>query len=317
MVDSGFPAFRAKTYWVDEDHVLYSGYIGPKPRNAEEFENTPRGVYVWDVRDGSRKILSPVPSYFCFSDGKAFYYRSKSKRGYMARWANGSFPPVDQHVPLSSGRIDIAEFDCLRKERPAEMVGRRWIPLKMGDGYLDGGDKTIDLQDGLRMTMRDEDGRVVSNLSITERVWSPYRSSYYEFSGRYFLNPSAFFKPDVNRWKKQGCADGWWLSRRGELERVCTRIPEWAPHGGNGVYVPTAAGMLLKTSRKGRPGLYLIRKDRYALLTAGYIDGIGVSPSGCRIAFSHMKNLEAGRMGGLGQPTVMMIELCDPGSRNK
>jgi hypothetical protein len=325
ILDSGFGSDDSQIYWLDESQVLFKGYSGPKPKTVEENQNLQIGLFIWDTKNNTVTRYSDVKSnFYCYGDGHIYYdlgieESSDHPRGIW-HYMYGPFRDEQEVVKVVGAEPDEYEWNklaCKRQQRPAAMQNRVWIPLREGDGYLDLGSIGPHNKDVPNAVLYTASNKQIP-LRFSRNDVGTTSIRYYAFKKGYFLWQHVFGQPVVDgvvqqdrreAWMQTGCLAGWWVLPDGQSEAVCIPAGPWVP--GAVAVIPAKVGLLIISKQQGRPGVYLSEDDTALKVINGYAEGAALSPDGCRIAFSHAADLEAMRVGGTGQRTLKLINLCN------
>ncbi len=326
ILDSKFGASDKQVYWLDEDRVIFYGYEGPKPKNEEELGKLKYAIYIWDTKNNQVRKYDNGAG-LCYQDGYIYYsfpqdYVKDPSKKHSESWKEGLFGNEVAYIKQYNAEegkdwyknYERSEISCKVSKRPATMQGRYWFPLLEGDGYLDGGkDNTIHPSEWEKTKYIRGDG---VEISLPIKFAEDYNEvSYVTHAKAYLLQKTSW----NSYWIKNRCIPVWWLANNGDVKNQCVHINKisndilrWLElsRGMGSVIYPTVNGYFL-VFKNNRWAGYLISGAGTEVVKYGYIEGVSVSPNGCKIAFSYAKDWEAMRVGGEGQRTVVATNLCN------
>ena len=331
VYDANFAALDAKIYWLDNNRILFTGFEGgKKPSSTKNKSQIRWGLYIWDVDAGNVTKYADAKALACFSDGYIEYtLKSESTKRdgedyIIARRMEG---PLGQEAlvetvfpkdPKKREKKDRSKeifnrFTCHHQERPESMKERIMIPLKVEHGYLDFGDGAGTKEDfELKGTLVKPNGEHIETelpLKAISRFFKfyPFRQAYF---GMHTPGPA------ILNWDLTNCHPAWWFWPDGSSERKCIPYGPWSAGSGELIVHATQNGILIKyanpsNSKAGRDsGGYLLKDDEAEKVMDGLMFHEAISPDGCRVGFVHMKDVEAGRIGGKGIRTIRAIDVC-------
>lgn len=324
ILDSGVWAtnsFPGDVYWLDNERVLFLGSEHGKPVSKEH-----EAVAVWDTTKNSVTVQKHnIPS-LCYRNGIVLLGQ-KIDNPAGGPWKYRFFRgPLGKEQPYGQDPKDLPDpLNCRKvKTNAGHELGHSGRYLIEGHGHLDLGDKHASSRMNPPVVFfkkTDSEG-----LALPFGVRQVERIEYFDFKGAYFLY-GWFFDPSTgvvkSPWPNSSPHPAWWLTPEGTVTEVMIPPGLWNA-GGSVQFTPTQKGVLViyhggfkSYTNPGTQGLYLVRKDGGAKrLISGSVIRVGVSPSGCRVAFSHAPNLEADRHpNGKNRRTLKMIDLCLNGAQ--
>ena len=325
IVDSGVWAtkeFPGDVYWLDNERVLFLGSEDGKPV-AKEHE----ALLVWDTAKSSVTLQKRNISSLCYRNGIVLLGQ-KIDNSAGGPWKYRFFRgPLGEEQPQKKESKDLLDYlNCrivdkegLQDRRPP---GRY---LLEGHGYLGHGEKKPPDQRANVPAVFFKEGDF-DGIKLPFGVRQVERIEYYDFRGAYFLYGwfyDAAIGGVTTLWPKTLPHPVWWLTVDGSVTEVL--IPPGAWNAGGGVrFDPTTEGIIVtyhggfkSYSNPGTQGVYLVRNEgRGQKLISGFAIRVGVSPDGCKIAFSHAPHLEADRNpDDKNRRTLKMIDFCSKGAQ--
>jgi hypothetical protein len=319
VLDSKFPAAEAKLGWIDNERVMFHGYdIGKmtQPGPGEGHPTAAEGLFIWDTGKGTVTKYWDIdgPTSLCvYHDTIAFGQRIK---GEQNAWIRTVGKIGQEQSVRSTGGDWVNPISCAySKRRPPEVTGQRILRhLREEHGYLDFGSAAkLSLLETAKVLYYRPGWKDPLYLPFaTNRVLNLF--DYVEFEDAYLLQGRAI-TPDA--------VPLWLLRPDGTVTQLLEpKGKSWERIGWVG-YIWTKRGLLLISrtadgyAAAGKSGGYLLDGDNVKRLIVGLLDHVAVSPNGCKLAFGHVLNSQAGadsaqalRKGKPGTRTLKMIDLC-------
>lgn len=324
IVDSGVWAtnsFPGDVYWLDKERVLFLGSEDGKPV-AKEHE----ALVVWDTTKNSVTVQKHNISSLCYRNGIVLLGQKIDNPAggpWKYRFYRGPLGDEQPYEKESEDSLD--PLNCrVVKHNAGHDRGHAGRYLLEGHGYLDLGDKHASPRMNppvMFFKEADSEGVVLPfGVRQVERI------DYVDFKGAYFLY-GWFFNPSTgvvkSPWPNSTSHPAWWLTSEGAVIEVMIPSGVWNL-GGSVQFTPSQQGVLVtyhggtKSDRdSGSQGVYLVQEDGKILnIITGFAIRVGVSPDGCKIAFSHAPNLVADRHPDIkNRRTLKMIDLCPKGAQ--
>lgn len=321
IVDSGVWAtnsFPGDVYWLDNQRVLFLGSEHGKPVSKEH-----EAVVVWDTAKNSVTVQKHNISSLCYRNGIVLLGQKIDNPAggpWKYRFFRGS---LGKEQPYEKDPEDLPDpLNCRTVKTNAgserDHSGRYLIE---GHGYLDLGDKHASPRmNPPVMFFKEADPKGVALSFGVRQIES---IEYYDFKKAYFLY-GGFFNASTGvvttPWPKTMHHPAWWLTPEGTVTEVMIPSGVWNS-GGSVQLTPSQQGILVtyhggvKSDRDpGTQGGYLVQDNGMTQkLIGGFVHHIGLSPGGCKIAFSHAPNAEADRLDQKNRRTLKMIDLCPKG----
>jgi len=324
IVDSGVWAtnsFPGDVYWLDNERVLFLGSKADKPVPKEHMS-----LLVWDTVQQSVTTQKQNIASLCYRNGIVLLGQ-KIDNPAGGPWKYRFFRgPLGNEQPQKKEDKDL--LDHLNCRIVEHKTGHDKRPpgryLLEGHGYLGHGGKQPPNQLANLPAVYFK-GEGSEGVLLPFGVRQVESIEYYDFKRAYFLYGSfldAARGVVTSPWPRDRPHPMWWLTPEGSVTRIEIPPGEWNA-GGSVRFNPTQKGVVVtyhggfkSYTNPGTQGLYLIREDGGAIkLISGFAIRVGVSPNGCRIAFSHAPNLEADRHpDDKNRRTLKMIDLCSKGS---
>ena len=319
IVDSGVWAstnWSGDVYWLDNERVLFLGSEDGKPV-AKEHE----ALVLWDTTKNSVTIQKHNISSLCYRNGIVLLGQ-KIDNPAGGPWKYRFFRgPLGEEQPYGQDSKDLPDdLNCRAvKTNAGHDRGHAGRYLLEGHGYLDLGDKRASPR--MNPPVMFFKGKDSEGLALPFGVRQVERIDYVDFKGAYFLY-EWFFNSSTGvvkiPWPNSSSHPVWWLTPEGKVteERILSGV--WN-NGGSVRFDPTKKGVAItfhggfkSYSDPGTQGVYLVREDgKVQKILTGFAIRVGVSPDGCKIAFSHAPNLEADRRpNDKNRRTLKMIDLC-------
>lgn len=286
-------------YWIDNHSVIFRG--------SEEKEKAKRpegrfNVAIWKIDDGVSvhakgvRRIQGLLGRLCYRDGVVFYPLRETDTLGNEQYMYGKLgtekvftTPKGSNTVLDEMNCRLTDVESVRRKQG----GRAIRPLLERHGVLDLG--AINLQPSQRgpVKLYRHDGKEVEIPLKPQHVES---IRYYQFKDAYAI----YGHNAGNRF--------WWLYSDGRVEEV--------PIPVNEVPYATRKGLVVKwgkaTTNKdaGTSGLYLWPGSNPIKLITGYVNGVVVSPDGCKLAFVHAPYPDAIKVSDPGPITLKAITLC-------
>jgi hypothetical protein len=195
--------------------------------------------------------------------------------------------------------------------------GRAGGPLLLNHGYLDlGSNAPSDVLKNKPVTFYRPGHTDGLLLPFKSREFKP--PTYIPFKNAYFIVSDYFDKTrgiGVAPWPTALPQPLWWLTPNGEVTQV-TIPPNAFGRGSAGHYLPTVKGIfvtasgLVSETDSGEMGGYLIQGNNVEKVITGIVEGIAISPDGCKVAFAHAPNIAENLANPKNRRTLKMIDFC-------
>jgi hypothetical protein len=309
----GVSAFGS-VHWVDDSRVLFLGSVegdSKHPRHSD------RVLKLFDVSTGSVRVVERNVSGFCYADGRLLLIRTEGRR---VDWETRTLeePAPEGRVELS-GSVVRDPLNCRvapEASAPGRKQGRRWKPLRDGDGVLDYGERGS-LPALANLQHRNADGSGAMSLDVPSNsfrvlTYVPFEQAYllYNMAGGLALDEEHAIHP-VH-----------WFAPGEPVRHVDIRFPSFLLKGSGNRVFPTRAGFLILYQGgaatggcSSTQGLHLAvardepKDQRTGRVLAGYVGALAVSPDGCRVAAVHAESIRAKRK---FRSTLKVLDLCAP-----
>lgn len=315
-------------YWLDNDRVLFPGYSRTHPESADGTEAVTKrfGVYLWNTRDNTyvRHADLNTPGWIlCFNKGFIVY----------SIGSNGSDEYGTKQI-LKAGmlgeekqlRTDIHWFKNPKleqcKEPKAEVRpehrGAEVNLLRPEDGYIYIGlskiwvGKTIgpDNQNARVTLYRPGKLAPITLPILAKELDYSSKLSYSEYARKYVIIPGAAKSKDVSSsittWPPGTPKPIYTLSPDGTVETIEVPAGPWVTM--DAAYI-TAKGIFIVSNNavganSSNAGGWLLHDGKITKLFDQLVDGAGVSPDGCKIAYANND------FNPKTDENVQVIELC-------
>lgn len=330
--DSGiFPGVASRHgQWLDDDTIVYQGYMGGKPRTSAEARDRKLVIIVWHLGDppvaydDDRWEKMGGEQYICASDGKLVYPVGRSMQADgkpLMTIAEG--PPGH----MQERTIEDPHRALEDRSRPDQIHDSRVCDF-FHDDRMAGHDWTVDhdrkfyLDFGPSIVLRKPDNiEEAVPLDIPRDGVKAVCTNYHRFDHNFYIEPCLIGSDNLSEQKP--CRAYWTVSTDTQTaEKHC--IPFDAKLSR--LYltlVPTSRGVFLTTPQggtlndPGRSGLYApdAKSGRYVQAIAGFIERPSISPNGCRLAFPYAKTVQDVSSPVFGRYTYTVIDVCEGRSK--
>lgn len=307
----GTRSFMTPIYWIDNDHALFPGYAVERKKDAsgkEVVSGTPPGVYIWDIKNNTymRHADLTEPIWFlCFN--KSFVAYSIDSQGEDTRG-----PKLVVKAGML-GQETLLPKELFWKEHPElkqchdpkaevrpEHQGGGIDYLRAEDGYLYAGAAIA--SEG-HFTIN------ADNQNVPIKFYKPGRTEpinlpvlpketflvekYSDYGHKYLIIPSRpksrDFSSSDGSWPPDTPKPIYLLSSDGAVETVEIPAGPWVSM--NAAYM-TAKGIFIVSNNavganSRNAGGWLLHDGKVTKLFDQLVDGAGVSPDGCKIAYAN------------------------------
>lgn len=323
----GMPVHEAT--WIDNVRVVFYGVDQEKIAAGKPFVEYPRpqderardssyrfDQFVWNVQTGvierpPHPMIGP-----CAYNGIVGYVSEKPSDDPKRYWYFGIYGKEKQRALPEPHWINPLSCRLYDAEPPWKLNGKDHgrIPLLEKHGYIDLGPSQLG---GKRpVLIPHESARDAVKLTPLWNSSRPWHYRYVPFADAYLVRSS------------DSLPTAFTMKPNGELTRVL--FPADSPKSAGLMYY-TRRGFFYYNNQ-GRnnvedlrtSGGYLLSETGLSRIVAGLLDSVGVSPDGCRVAFSHAPSakahydgIERSRKGGLSVTTMKVVQLCDAQEGNQ
>ena len=309
VMDSGVWADRSSNvYWIDNQHILFKG--SEEKEKAKHYTGK-FNISIWEPGKGVQVYAKDVVSVLCLNSDSIVYYGllAKSPQG-IEQYRYGKFGSEQTFTkPAGVKKFYWDQMNCKLTELTKvleQRKGRAIFPLLDRHGYLDKG--AIRGKESLKETPA-----IFYRPGHNEGITLPIRIAglvnYYAFKDAYFITRGLGLYQDFD---KPGTA--WWLAPDGTVtDLVVPRNPLNKYHVEPfptkiGIFAVSYSSKSLKDS--GLAGGYFLRDGKWSKVLDGDIQGLAVSPDGCKVAFSHAPYLDADLPDDPQKRTLKLIDFC-------
>jgi hypothetical protein len=325
ILDSGVWAstnWSGDVYWVDNERVLFLGDASSKPVPKDQMS-----LLEWDTAKHSIIMLKQNISSLCYRNGIVLLGQkvdSPAGGPWKYRFFQG---PLGNERPQVKGDTDLLDhMNCrIVKNNTANDKRPPGRYLLEKDGYLGRSKKRPPEQHANLPAMYFKEGES-EGIPLPFGVRQIESVEYYDFKRAYFLY-GWFYDSAIGGvttlWPRTLPHPVWWLTPEGSTTEVM--IPSGPWNAGGGVFfTPSQRGVLVtyqggvKSNRDpGTQGIYLVQENGGTeKLIGGLVHHLGVSPNGCKVAFSHAPNIEADRPDHKNRRTLKVIDVCSRGAQS-
>ena len=284
-------------FWLDDNRLLYEGYEPNLKwvRKGDGKEVVKKGVYVLDLLRDKHVRHADAEGFLCYRDGFVRYLLSYDGNSRVAIVREGKFGEERDVVhdrKAQSPSISLNPLTCLDYDRrEISRISDYSAPLLPRHGVLEFGrrdrDKTIEYYPA---RVHPPQPGEPSTLPIDGQAIGGRQIAYFEFSDTYIVGYRAPSFAPRNQWPNGASHYVYTLIPPKEVQEI--RIPggPWSDQIPLRHFSLTSVGIVFAGGTiKGRPGqenvgLYLVRNSNVIKIASGLLNGVGVSPSGCKLA---------------------------------
>lgn len=286
VLDSRISAgINFQAIWMDDNRVMFYGGNPPD-----------QGVFIWDTHSNSVTKYADADWKVCYDrDTQYIYYGVKRDKdimhvmhGKIGEEVLELIPKTKKNIPKLHG---LNPFTCVPHENSDVNSRLNYTFLKHDHGYITR-EHTAD--GGVRIQYVNGDGQ-----SFPLPIYFQKPVGFFPWKNAYFV------------WNA-GWARGGWLYPEKGFEEVSLEAPD-PKMSGSKIARPLRNGFLYishdidSMSDPGKSGIYVFQNGHYVRAIVGIVDGVSISPDGCKAAFVHEPSVEAVRQ---GRRTVKMIDIC-------
>jgi len=293
--------------WIDNNRILFVGGPDEPGRKHPQLRN----ASVWEIGKGVTVLSKAVQHVgICTHDGFLAYTLTYDKT--KTERFEGKFGQERIFTPPTEKNASRRWMDCrfhassISNEKLEGPRQHKLTFLLYSHGYLDYGPRNIDRPLGKKgdpiLYYRTGQKEPVSLPITNEGI---RHADYYPFKDAYFIHPFA------------SNYSTWWLYPDGRMEEI--KYPTLPKLLVQGTFFPIRKGFFIyyydgrppSFKVPGNTGGYLVAEDgKSSKVISGYLNGISVSPDGCKVAFTHYPYLDATRIDDPGRVTLKAINLC-------
>jgi len=314
LIDSGAsvlsPSTASSISWVDNDRVLFVG----TDKEGAHVPLSDRVLKLWHVSTGQIENIESGVVRFVYANGSIVTSKQGEGRKSIIETRRFDTRETVQRIEVEGKPV----YDLINArmsayaDSPGQAFGRRWKPLRDGDGFLDFGESgaTGGRPTAEAIQHRDAENGVLATLDLpgdqVERV------SYVDFRNEYFL-----YSTTARRETEDGrCIQpAHWFSPDGRGVRH-TDIPIpcdlllssglWV-HPTRVGYVVVFTGGASSGGQSRTQGLHLAGGDLKGRVLEGFVEAVAVSPDGCKISAFQAPSIKAKRKHG---STLKAFDIC-------
>jgi len=287
-------------YWLDNDRVLFPGYANEKRVGPDGKETwAPPGIFIWDTKSNTyvrHADLQRGHWFICFNKGFLGYSTDGDMQGEQKVIKAGMLgleKELSRSVPWKlHPELDQCD-DPVAEIRP-DHRGTPIVHLRPQDGYIYVGrigelGRFRNPDDPVKLYRPGQEAPVT--LSILAKEMSA-KLSYSEYAGKYTIIPDTWKERDVhssiNRWPQGHPFPIYLLAPDGKLETLEIPSGTWFPE----MVFLTRKGLFwvsnsAPSANSKQAGGWLLQDGKVTKLFEHLVDGAGVSPDGCKIAYAN------------------------------
>lgn len=320
VVDSGVYAWNhERPYWLDEHRVMFVGYAGRPPTSRDEALAMTPSIYVWDTAADRVKLYRENARRLCVADDYIRYsVPTRRDDGGLSYELKGWYEGTIGEERYTAGRdpkaLDQAKsfnpITCRYQPVPEAVSGATWKALRPEHGYIIfhyrfGPRAFEDMPAQLQTAEGDLVSLPLSDPTLSTAEYSPSRNAY-------LLAKVA----SCTMFNGKGRCDAiWWLEPNGVVRTIEVPDGPWSPTGSIR-YFPTRNGVALVSDRfssvadAGVAGIYHLTGNSFNKLETGKIRSLGLSPSGCQMAYDHSRSPLPASSAKIHWFTLKRLDLC-------
>lgn len=291
-------------FWIDDTHAMLPAYAVPggNPHLASSV-----GIYIWDINKNTFTRYSDIlesPRLFQFDHGNIAFATRDRNRVTGAFDAKIGQLGKEKEITLSDGFFNHPELEASAGPRlkvTYENYVSTWtLQLHPSDGYIDIG-KTPPLNvdvgrqlpgnpDGFLKLYRPGSTTPIELPILVKEAYAGADISYSDYLGKYVLVPAMARYRKVDGYPGFGKDDPYpiyFISPNGKVD--VQQIPPQSQGRPMAVF-PTREGLFwVSNTTRGNSkdaGGWLLKDGKVIKLFDQLVDGVGVSPDGCTIAYA-------------------------------
>lgn len=297
-----------KIYWLDNDRALLPAHALVPLKTADgqdKITSTPLGIYIWDVKRNSytrHADLYDTPRLFQYDHGEIAYKIDDPKDGHGTFVAMVGKMGEEKRLTLSGGFANHPELEPSKgpgwRQRSYEsgVVDLIYVlPPQKGHIYVAHGEPGREVNaatQNYRVKLYRPGKAEPIELPILAKEWDAgAKFTYSEYLQKYVLVPATWRARDLannNRsWPKDEPYPVYLISPDGKVETITIPPGYWYPSAA----YPTREGLFWvsnNTEKNSRDaGGWLLKDGKVIKLFDQLVDGAGVSPDGCTIAYAN------------------------------
>lgn len=289
-------------YWLDNDRVLFPGYTNEKHTDPDGKEVwAPPGVFIWDTKSNTyvrHADLQRGHWFLCFNKGFLGYSIDGDMQGeqkVIKAGRLGQEKELSRSVPWKV-HPELDQCDEPVAEIRPDHRGSWVLQLRPQDGYIYVGqtDEPLHLlnPDVPVKLYRPGLEAPIALPILAKELRSSAKISYSEYAGKYIIIPDTWKERDVhssiNTWPRNHPYPIYLLSPDGQLETIEIPYGTWYPE----MAFLTRRGLFwvsnsAPSAYSKQAGGWLLQDGKVTKLFEHLVDGAGVSPDGCKIAYAN------------------------------
>ncbi len=292
-----------KIIWLDNELILVPAFSHGSQTNADRLMRGSPGIYIWNTKTGDYNryaSLTSFPPILCYRNGLIVYSegRSGQSKFHLKAWPSGEERPLNR---FDDWWKQPEYVDCVNKEswmRP-EHSNATTVSLQRGDGYLKlgmskrSGHSSISKENQNELVLfysPNRDDRTELPIRLKEMHFA--KTTYFDYEKQYLIVPSMPadqpFNGKLTSWPANKPQPIYSITKDGLKEIIMLPSGLWQ---GAAVVAPTRKGLFVvsNTVPSGNSinaGGYLLVNGKMEKLYDHLTTSFGVSPNGCKIAFS-------------------------------
>lgn len=307
-------------YWLDEGTIIYNGY---EPEVTEIRKSDGRtiakdGVYVLDIERNLLTRHADASGFLCYRDGFVRYLTRYDDSSRVAVIREGKLGDerefvVDRDAQSKRGRFNpltCRDYDPHQRGN----VSGDFLPLLDGHGVLEFGRRgPASRSEIYSAKLHLSDGTSQITLPISGDAISRSLIEYYAFANSYIVGYVAPKGPP-SEWPKNATHRVYMLKSQGNVSEASIPGGAWSDRRLSTIVLTSAGivfsgGQIRRYLNPGTAGLYLSNGNRVVKIESGLLHGIGVSPSGCKVAAAMQTYIKTP-----DPTTIRVVNVCGGGS---
>ena len=293
-------------YWLDNDRVLFPGYGLLHHKRADgkdEISSTPPGIYIWDTKSGEYKRHADLerPMWFlCFNQGFIAYSTPDSPQdsdgdpyAYKRKVITSGMLGHEKEQARTNPWVYPEQCDSWpRLDKDLLHPLARVYYLRPEDGRILVGEPSMyGPQDEQVKLYRPGQADPIALPILAKEMYSSAKLTFSKYAGKYVLIPNTWRGRDmtspVETWPSDVPEPIYLISPDGKVETF--NIPP--RYGSSMGAFPTRQGLFrisndAPSGNSKQAGGWLLRDGKMIKLFDHLVNGAGVSPDGCKIAYA-------------------------------
>lgn len=324
LVENEFFVYSKPIVWVDDHRVLFLGrHSGKKPTKKDGDVNARKfALFIWDMESNQVKHYVDAIGPACFGAGMVRYAIEKidsdqpgEQPSYVVGRSKWGTEITERMESRRGPNTIINRFTCNVVKRPGKFQKRIVELLLPEHGHLDFGpaDDLGSPYDNMATLVRPNGDRIETGMP-----WSAMENLTFHPWAKGYIGMD---QPPVppKEWSEKRCWPLWTLQPPHKAIRHCVPQGPWVnePKGSQIFHAElTRVGVFVRYRHQRKETLYkdsggyVVTKAGAIKVSDGLIQHFAVSPNGCRVAFTYMKDTSTVKEWTPGQRHLRAIDVC-------